>query len=170
MSGSRMILGVEITSPNAEKVSYNSFSSSSASRLPTNRLAPTSLVFFPSCAALFTRIGFPNSLIMFSTLMACKDGGSSSKDVSDVTDEYGRYAFRKEARLRRHTVRVAQSKKFNHYIFLCLSGRSQSEARIFPHHRRRTRDQRRCAGFAACVARQRQGNQGGGRAVGRSLT
>ena len=64
-----MILGVWITTPNALKVSYRSFSSSSGSRLPTKRLAPTSLDFL-STEALFVRIGLPNSLIMFSTLMA----------------------------------------------------------------------------------------------------
>ena len=41
----------------------------SGSRLPTNRLAPTSVDFL-STEALFARMGFPNSLIMFSTLMA----------------------------------------------------------------------------------------------------
>ena len=46
------------------------FSSTSGSMLPMKRLAPTSRVFL-SWLALFTRIGLPYTLIMFSTLMAC---------------------------------------------------------------------------------------------------
>ena len=66
-----MILGVFTMTPNALKVSYKSFSSTSGSRLPTNKLAPTSRVFL-SWLALFIRTGLPNSLTMFNTLMACK--------------------------------------------------------------------------------------------------
>eukprot|EP00638_Chattonella_subsalsa_P011569 CAMPEP_0117788286 /NCGR_PEP_ID=MMETSP0948-20121206/6920_1 /TAXON_ID=44440 /ORGANISM="Chattonella subsalsa, Strain CCMP2191" /LENGTH=79 /DNA_ID=CAMNT_0005617617 /DNA_START=154 /DNA_END=393 /DNA_ORIENTATION=- len=58
VSGSRMILGVVVMNPNAEKVSYSSFSSTSGSKFPMNKLAPTSSVFL-SWLALFTRIGFP---------------------------------------------------------------------------------------------------------------
>lgn len=44
--------------PNAEKVSYKSFSSTSGSKFPINTFAPTSK--FLVCAdALFTLIGFP---------------------------------------------------------------------------------------------------------------
>ncbi len=46
------------------------FSSTSGSRLPMKRLAPTSSCFL-SDAALLTRIGLPKNLIMFSILMAC---------------------------------------------------------------------------------------------------
>lgn len=69
VSGSRMILGVETMEPKAEKVSYNSFSSASGSRLPMKRLAPTSIVSLSLEAAL-TRIALPCILIMLSTLMA----------------------------------------------------------------------------------------------------
>ena len=39
-SPSRIIFGVDTMTPNAEKVSYSSFSSTSRSRLPTKMLAP----------------------------------------------------------------------------------------------------------------------------------
>ena len=44
VSPSRMIFGVDVTTPNAANVSYSSFSSTSVSRLPTKMFAPTSSV------------------------------------------------------------------------------------------------------------------------------
>lgn len=49
---------------------WHTFSSTSGSKFPMNRLAPTSRVSL-SCDALFTRMALPKSLIMFSTLIAC---------------------------------------------------------------------------------------------------
>lgn len=46
------------------------FSSTSGSKFPMNKLAPTSSCLL-SCAALLTRIGLPYTLIMFRILMAC---------------------------------------------------------------------------------------------------
>lgn len=69
VSGSLIILGVWRMTPKAEKVSYSSFSSTSGSKFPMNMLAPTSR-FFWWADALFTRIGFPNSFIMFIILIA----------------------------------------------------------------------------------------------------
>ncbi len=69
VSGSRWILGVVRMTPNAEKVSYKSFSSTSGSKFPMKMFAPTSRFFW--CAdALLTLIGFPYSFIMFMILMA----------------------------------------------------------------------------------------------------
>lgn len=65
-----MIFGVATMTPNALNVSYSIFSSTSGSRLPMNKLAPTSRAFF-SWEALLTRTGFPWTLIMFSTFIAC---------------------------------------------------------------------------------------------------
>ena len=77
-SGSRMILGVLTMTPKAEKVSYSSFSSTSASRLPTKMLAPTSSVSF-SREAWLTRMGLPKSLIMFNTCRASSARASSRR-------------------------------------------------------------------------------------------
>jgi hypothetical protein len=64
--GSRAILGVTVKTPNAQKVSYNNFSSTIGSRFPTNSVAPTSAsICSEFCEALFTLIGFPNNLILF---------------------------------------------------------------------------------------------------------
>jgi hypothetical protein len=43
VTGSRMIFGYEAIEPNDEKVLYNNVSSTSGSRLPMNRFAPTSI-------------------------------------------------------------------------------------------------------------------------------
>lgn len=47
------------------------FSSTSGSMFPMNKLAPTSCVFL-SWLALFTRMGLPYTLIIFRILMACR--------------------------------------------------------------------------------------------------
>ena len=75
VSGSRIILGVAVMTPKAEKVSYSSFSSTSGSRLPTKMFAPTSRFSLSRDAAL-TRMGLPWSLIMLSTLMAYCESSS----------------------------------------------------------------------------------------------
>ena len=69
VSGSRITFGVRVTTPKALKVSYRYFSSTSGSRLPTKRLAPTSCSM-RSLADLFTFMGLSYTLSMFKILMA----------------------------------------------------------------------------------------------------
>lgn len=60
---------VERICPNVLNVSYNVFSSISVSKLPINKLAPTSYVLL-SYDALLTLIGFPNNFIICMILIA----------------------------------------------------------------------------------------------------
>ena len=71
---SHMMFGGLMIVPNAEKVSYSNFSSTSdGSRLPMKRFAPTSSVPDPdflSSELLLTRIGRLNSFTMLMIWMA----------------------------------------------------------------------------------------------------
>lgn len=79
-SGSRITFGLLTTTPKALKVLYSSVSSTSGSKFPMNRLAPTSWAAL-SWVALLTRRGFPKSLIMFRILIAY---AASSSDLNST--------------------------------------------------------------------------------------
>jgi hypothetical protein len=69
VSTSRITFGVSASDPNAEKVSYSSFSSTSSANPPTNKLAPTSMVR-RSWLAGEHLMGLPKSFTMFITSLA----------------------------------------------------------------------------------------------------
>lgn len=78
---SRATFGRLRSGPKREKVSYNSFSSTMASRLPMKSSAPISAPFCLSADALFTRSDFPKSFIPFMTFAAY----SASEGVRNST-------------------------------------------------------------------------------------